>query len=106
MKERKWTRELLEFIFGVMEEAKEENLRQVQQLCEKLIERFRHYALFDEALEVISHLELFMRTNRSSENLGLVFCLRKRAAVHLQSPNVSHHHNMPLLQHVLHFSGL
>ena len=80
---------LWEFISGIVDEGEEENLRQMQQICEKLMDTFAEKGLFDQAEEVIHALESYIKRIRSTENLTLALCLRKRAALQLHRPKVN-----------------
>ena len=79
---------LWEFISEILDEAKEENLRQMQQIYEKLMDRFAEKGLFDQAEKAIHALESCIKHIRSTENLTLALCLRKRAALQLHRSKV------------------
>ena len=79
---------LLAFIADVVKEAKPESLRQIQQMCEKLMETFVQTGLLNKAIDVATMLEGYLRRTRSSDNLPLALCLRKRATLLLTSSNV------------------
>lgn len=77
---------LLEFVAGVIQEASVAKMRQIQQICEKLMDTFLQNDQIEKALDVVVLLETYLRRVKTSDNLSLAMCLRKRAA--LEKTNV------------------